>query len=164
MDMHWDVNNDGVTDAYGTDANNDGYAEIQTADTNYDGVYDTLGQDSNQNGYFEILVVDSDNDGDADYTRLDMNENGVDDRVEPVTPATGPTMSGPVWASYSPSSAPGPLATTHNPGDDGGTSGMSFGAGAEITDGGDHRIGSVAMTPDGEVFDGTRYVPREDYP
>jgi len=38
MDMHWDVNNDGVADVYGTDANNDGYAEVQTADTDYDGV------------------------------------------------------------------------------------------------------------------------------
>ena len=77
----FDRNNNGVSDFYLRDVDNDGKYDISKTDENEDGVIDFYGLDTNGDEKPDIFIYDDDNNGTYEYFIIDDDYNGTFDRI-----------------------------------------------------------------------------------
>ena len=83
-----DVDGDGSWDAHTLHARDDGGVDIH-ADMNHDGIVDFIGHDDNRDGLVDSADYDTNRDGVMDTRMYDDNRDGWMDRSEPIPPKPG---------------------------------------------------------------------------
>jgi hypothetical protein len=83
-----DIDGDGSWDAHTVHARADGGVDIH-ADMNHDGVVDFIGHDDNRDGLVDSADYDTNHDGVMDVRMYDDNRDGWMDRSEPIPPKPG---------------------------------------------------------------------------
>jgi hypothetical protein len=87
-----DIDGDGSWDAHTVHARADGGVDIH-ADMNNDGVVDFIGHDDNRDGLVDSADYDTNHDGVMDVRMYDDNRDGWMDRSEPIPPKPGEAQS-----------------------------------------------------------------------
>lgn len=76
-----DINENGVTDSWLIDDNNNEIYELAYGDPDENGVIDVYAIDKNEDKNFEVILIDTNGNGDPDEAEIDENEDGTVDVI-----------------------------------------------------------------------------------